>query len=194
MNDIMCIIVLSDNDDYCDFYKKVTFFVTYNSEDCDIHCSCQMFSFKGIQCSHVLSVLSHNGVRELPEKYILRRWRKDVKRCHTKVKVGFSCWKNDDASKQYYDLCNQFGELADWVAGTSQYPEINDWLACKKKEVQQIMIKAKESEKLKGKQFEENIVDTVDINGESEEGDDTVITVNDPLRKPRRGRTRKTVD
>ncbi|KAI3844564.1 hypothetical protein MKX03_033639 [Papaver bracteatum] len=115
--------------------KWVTFFVTYNSEDCDIHCSCQMFAFKGIQCSHVLSVLSHKRCKRTPRrKKILRWWRKDVKRCHTKVKVGFSCWKNDDSSKQYYDLCNQFAELADWVAGTSQYPEINDWLSCKKKE------------------------------------------------------------
>ncbi|KAI3859549.1 hypothetical protein MKX03_030786, partial [Papaver bracteatum] len=110
------------------FYKRMTFFVTYNLEDRDIHCTCQIFAFRGMQCCHVLSVLSNNGVKELQDKYILRRWRKDVKRCHTKVKVGFSCWKNDDASNEYYDLCNKFGEIADWVTSTSQYRDIDDWL------------------------------------------------------------------
>ncbi|KAI3916876.1 hypothetical protein MKW98_014337 [Papaver atlanticum] len=125
------------------YYNKMIFFITYNSEDCDIHCTCQMFAFRGIQCCHVLSVLSNNGVKELPDKYILRRWRKDVKRCHTKVKVGFSCWKNDDASTEYYDLYNKFTELADWVACNNQYRGVDDCLGCKNKEVQQTFIKQK---------------------------------------------------
>ncbi|KAI3916809.1 hypothetical protein MKW98_026280, partial [Papaver atlanticum] len=175
------------------YYKRMTFFVTYNSKECDIHYSCQRFTFRGIQCNHVLSVMCNEGVRELPDKYILRWWRKDVKICHTKVKVRFSGWKNDDASKQYYDLCNKFVELADWVAGTLGYPLIDDWLGCKKKEWKETIIKAKESEKLKGKQLEENTVDPVDEGGECEEGDNT-LNVNDPKRKPRRGRTRKTVN
>ncbi|XP_026432357.1 protein FAR-RED IMPAIRED RESPONSE 1-like isoform X1 [Papaver somniferum] len=163
------------------FYKKMTFFVTYNKEDCDVHCTCQMFVFRGIQCYHVLSLLSNNGVKELPDKYILRRWRKDVKRCYTKVKVGFSCWKNDDANTEYYDFCNKFGELADWVAGTSQYRDVDDWLDCKKKEVQQIFIKLKESDKLKEIQLE--VSEAVDGNVEYGVGDNVVITVNDPSRK-----------
>ncbi|XP_026383590.1 protein FAR1-RELATED SEQUENCE 5-like [Papaver somniferum] len=129
----------------------------------------------GIKC------VFNYGVKELPDKYILRRWRKDVKRYHTKVKLGFSCWKNDDASNQYYDLCNKFSEFADWVIGTSQYRDVDDWLGCKKKEVQQTFIKLKESEKLIGNQLEENIPEAVDGDIEYGVGDNVVISVNDPL-------------
>lgn len=73
------------------YFRNMTFSVTYNLEDGDIHCTCQRFTFKGIQRRHILCVLGHNGVSELPDKYILRWWLRDVKRCHTKVKVGFNC-------------------------------------------------------------------------------------------------------
>ncbi|EOA33692.1 hypothetical protein CARUB_v10019873mg [Capsella rubella] len=45
-------------------------------------CVCGGFSFNGYQCRHVLLVLSHNGLQEVPPQYILRRWRKDVKRLY----------------------------------------------------------------------------------------------------------------
>lgn len=45
-------------------------------------CVCGGFSFNGYQCRHVLLLLSHNGLQEIPPQYILQRWRKDVKRLY----------------------------------------------------------------------------------------------------------------
>ncbi|KAI3880851.1 hypothetical protein MKX03_002021 [Papaver bracteatum] len=169
------------------FHKIMTFYVTYNEEECDVHCSCQKYAFRGIQCKHALSVLCYNNVRKLPDKYILRWWRKDVIRAHTKIKVGFSCWTNDVETKRYHDLCTKFGELADWVVGDeTEYRDTDNWLDCKKKEVQLTIIKANDSQKLKAKQVVQNEDEMVD------EDDDPTITVHDPLRKKiKKGRPRK---
>ncbi|KAL1199361.1 Protein FAR1-RELATED SEQUENCE 8 [Cardamine amara subsp. amara] len=45
-------------------------------------CVCGGFSFNGYQCRHVLLLLSHNGLEEVPSQYILQRWRKDVNRLY----------------------------------------------------------------------------------------------------------------
>uniref|UniRef100_A0A1J3FVX0 Protein FAR1-RELATED SEQUENCE n=1 Tax=Noccaea caerulescens TaxID=107243 RepID=A0A1J3FVX0_NOCCA len=45
-------------------------------------CVCGGFSFNGYQCRHVLALLSHNGLEEVPSQYILQRWRKDVSRLY----------------------------------------------------------------------------------------------------------------
>jgi hypothetical protein len=44
-----------------------------------------MFEFRGILCRHALFVLSQERVTVLPNRYILDRWRKDIKRKHTYV-------------------------------------------------------------------------------------------------------------
>ncbi|VVA95951.1 unnamed protein product [Arabis nemorensis] len=45
-------------------------------------CVCGGFSFNGFQCRHVLLLLGHNGLEEVPSQYILQRWRNDVKRLY----------------------------------------------------------------------------------------------------------------
>ncbi|WVZ65995.1 hypothetical protein U9M48_015274 [Paspalum notatum var. saurae] len=42
-------------------------------------CSCKKFEAVGIQCCHVLKVLDLKNIKELPEQYILKRWRKDAR-------------------------------------------------------------------------------------------------------------------
>jgi len=44
----------------------------------EIKCSCQHFNRYGILCRHVFKILLNKNYKEIPEKYILRRWRKDV--------------------------------------------------------------------------------------------------------------------
>uniref|UniRef100_A0A2N9FH11 Protein FAR1-RELATED SEQUENCE n=1 Tax=Fagus sylvatica TaxID=28930 RepID=A0A2N9FH11_FAGSY len=50
-----------------------------------VGCVCHMFEFRGILCRHALFVLSQECVTVLPDRYILDRWRKDIKRKHTYV-------------------------------------------------------------------------------------------------------------
>ncbi|GKC54438.1 FAR-RED impaired response 1-like protein [Tanacetum coccineum] len=82
-------------------------------EECDIRCICRLFEFRGMLCRHALTVLINENIYLVPNKYILRRWRKDVKRRHTKVKVNYSDWVVSDVGRRYDRMCTAFSEVAD---------------------------------------------------------------------------------
>ncbi|XP_028125965.1 protein FAR-RED IMPAIRED RESPONSE 1-like [Camellia sinensis] len=60
--------------------KKVEFIVYFNSTEFEMQCVCRWFEFKGIMCAHSLSVLIERSIYEVPNKYIMSRWRKDLER------------------------------------------------------------------------------------------------------------------
>ncbi|KAF4355316.1 hypothetical protein F8388_026586 [Cannabis sativa] len=94
--------------------KQVHFNVQFNTENCEAHCSCGLFQFRGILCKHAISVLLKMEVINVPEKYILQRWRKDLKRCHTRVKVGYyDDWTSNLEAQRYDKLRKKFDEVAD---------------------------------------------------------------------------------
>ncbi|XP_062147753.1 uncharacterized protein LOC133856714 [Alnus glutinosa] len=67
-----------------------TFVWLFNDDECDVKCTCRLFEFRGIMCRHALIVLTLiKSVEELPSKYILDRWRKDLKRKYTFVKSSY---------------------------------------------------------------------------------------------------------
>ncbi|KAL2922032.1 Protein FAR1-RELATED SEQUENCE 6 [Bienertia sinuspersici] len=51
-------------------------------------CECSLFNHSGIICRHMIKLYDIHG-EEVPDRYILRRWRKDVSRKHTCVKVAY---------------------------------------------------------------------------------------------------------
>ncbi|KAJ1290991.1 hypothetical protein BS78_02G284800 [Paspalum vaginatum] len=53
--------------------------VKFDALDGSTTCSCKKFEAVGIQCCHVLKVLDLKNIKELPEQYILKRWRKDAR-------------------------------------------------------------------------------------------------------------------
>jgi hypothetical protein len=69
---------------YYDCIKDVKFCVYFNEEEHEVKCSCGLFEFRGILCSHALKALlmvrDATCFQSLPTKYILDRWRKDLKR------------------------------------------------------------------------------------------------------------------
>ncbi|XP_021762527.1 protein FAR1-RELATED SEQUENCE 5-like [Chenopodium quinoa] len=48
---------------------------------------CWYFECHGIICHHIIKVFEMSNYYEIPDKYILQRWRKDVIQKHTRVKV-----------------------------------------------------------------------------------------------------------
>lgn len=75
------------------FLKTCTFHVWFNKQSKDASCTCRLFEFKGIVCKHMFVVWSKKKLTQVSEKYILRRWRKDVRRNHTFVKVSYANWE-----------------------------------------------------------------------------------------------------
>jgi hypothetical protein len=61
------------------------FEVRFNNFEYLVGCVCRMFKFRGILCRHALFLLSQECVTVLPDRYILDRWRKDIKKKHTYV-------------------------------------------------------------------------------------------------------------
>ncbi|KAG2670594.1 hypothetical protein I3760_14G093100 [Carya illinoinensis] len=52
-------------------------------------CSCALFEMRGILCRHVLAIMRVNKVKKVLEKYILDRWRKDIKRTYTLIRSSY---------------------------------------------------------------------------------------------------------
>ncbi|KAI3878324.1 hypothetical protein MKX03_021784 [Papaver bracteatum] len=95
----------------------------------DINCSCQKFEFEGILCRHAINILIRNNILLISDKYILRRWRKDIVRSHTKVKVSYSCWENNESSVRFNQLSVKFSEAADLACvSKEQHTVVNEWL------------------------------------------------------------------
>ncbi|GJX56712.1 FAR1-related sequence 5-like protein [Tanacetum coccineum] len=47
-------------------------------EDGSVECTCRHFLRYGFLCRHVFCVLKNRDIEVIPEKYILRRWRRDI--------------------------------------------------------------------------------------------------------------------
>lgn len=54
-------------------------------------------------------------IQIMPEKYILRRWRKDIKRRHTKVKITYSDWTMNPENEHFDRMSNAFYEAIDFA-------------------------------------------------------------------------------
>ena len=67
---------------------KIKYVAHYNCVTKEVSCQCKHFECHGIICRHMIFLFDLNNI-EVPEKYILRRWRKDVERKHTKVRVMY---------------------------------------------------------------------------------------------------------
>ncbi|KAM3405558.1 hypothetical protein ACQJBY_008201 [Aegilops geniculata] len=58
---------------------KVVYDVIVDRESDTFKCECGMFEHSGLLCRHVLKVMVHIGVRQIPARYIMKRWTKDAR-------------------------------------------------------------------------------------------------------------------
>ncbi|KAF5445046.1 hypothetical protein F2P56_034129 [Juglans regia] len=86
-----------------DHVKTVHYIVYYNDEECDMKCTCALFEMRGIICKRVFKVCQMKKIHVLLERYILDRWRKDLKRRYTLVKSSYDDLR-DNADARRYEL------------------------------------------------------------------------------------------
>ncbi|XP_014492204.1 protein FAR1-RELATED SEQUENCE 9-like [Vigna radiata var. radiata] len=79
----------------------------------DTSCSCLLFEFRGIICQHCLLVLSQEYVQNVPSKYVLRRWSKNIRRKHTLIIAGYSSLHQEPKMQRYQSLCKRFYDIAE---------------------------------------------------------------------------------
>ncbi|KAL2893515.1 Protein FAR-RED ELONGATED HYPOCOTYL 3 [Bienertia sinuspersici] len=64
--------------------------VVLDREKGELRCTCRLFEHRGILCRHCIRVLEMTNMLSIPEKHVFQRWRKDIKRKHLDIKVGFN--------------------------------------------------------------------------------------------------------
>ncbi|KAL2936394.1 Protein FAR-RED ELONGATED HYPOCOTYL 3 [Bienertia sinuspersici] len=64
--------------------------VVLDRENGELRCTCRLFEHRGILCRHCIRVMEMTNMPSVPEKHVLQRWRKDIKRKHLDIKVGFN--------------------------------------------------------------------------------------------------------
>ncbi|MED6169614.1 hypothetical protein PIB30_022832, partial [Stylosanthes scabra] len=70
-------------------------------------------------------VLGLERVKKMPDKYILDRWKKTLKRKHTKIKCSHDSSRLEP-TKRRYDLCKQFYNIAKVVAASETLHRVLD--------------------------------------------------------------------
>ncbi|XP_056698168.1 protein FAR1-RELATED SEQUENCE 8-like [Spinacia oleracea] len=65
------------------------YFVQINLETKIAECECKLFECDCILCRHIIKFYDMHDIQDVPEVYILRHWRKDVSRKHSRVKVVY---------------------------------------------------------------------------------------------------------
>ncbi|XP_050883330.1 protein FAR-RED IMPAIRED RESPONSE 1-like [Lathyrus oleraceus] len=102
-----------------DIRKERVLKVVLNKENHDFKCECSLFEFRDIVCRHVLSVCSQERIISLPEKYVLTRWKKKIKRKHSYIKTSYGVTELKPQMNKFDKLCNHFYEV-DEVAAESE--------------------------------------------------------------------------
>ncbi|KAL2938048.1 Protein FAR1-RELATED SEQUENCE 6 [Bienertia sinuspersici] len=87
--------------------KRRMYHCLHKIKEKEIECSCKMFETHGILCRHAIWVLDMNLYQEPPEKYVLRRWRKDIRRNHALVEVCYHDPTKSENTKRF-DKMNAF--------------------------------------------------------------------------------------
>ncbi|XP_028078143.1 protein FAR-RED IMPAIRED RESPONSE 1-like [Camellia sinensis] len=70
--------------------KTVEFVVYFNATECELHCMCRWFEFRGIMCAHAITVLLERCIYQVPDQYIVSRWRKDLERGYTCILTTYT--------------------------------------------------------------------------------------------------------
>lgn len=74
----------------------------------EIQCSCRLFEYRGIICRHCIRVMEMTNMPTVPDRYVLQRWRKDIKRKHLSVKVAFNDPDKTEEEQRYGRLQYEF--------------------------------------------------------------------------------------
>nr|XP_017225183.1 PREDICTED: protein FAR1-RELATED SEQUENCE 1-like [Daucus carota subsp. sativus] len=115
----------------CRFGEKrrhVSYKVDFKEVDGEVIYNCKLYEFRGILCRHAISVLIHKRVYEIPSKYIMSRWRKDIKRCHTRVKISYNTMAVNIETQRFEKMCEAFFKVAKMAMDSdSKCEKVVEW-------------------------------------------------------------------
>ncbi|KAM3397648.1 hypothetical protein P3S68_001161 [Capsicum galapagoense] len=92
-----------------------------------VYCSCKMFEFMGILCTHALKILDILNVKDMiPAYYILKMWTKDIANMH---EMDINLVTKDSNPKveviaRYRHLCQTFIQISSEASGSKEGYEL----------------------------------------------------------------------
>ncbi|XP_058217565.1 protein FAR1-RELATED SEQUENCE 1-like [Rhododendron vialii] len=120
---------------------QVPFTVNFNAETNEAHCNCRLFESSGMVYKHQLYVWHQRGIERVPDKYVLRRWCKNVKRVHTKVPICYDKSSTSIEVRRHDNMCNLFNEVADLAEESEEkYDMVMKWVHELKRELMEASV------------------------------------------------------
>ncbi|XP_028083704.1 protein FAR1-RELATED SEQUENCE 2-like [Camellia sinensis] len=93
--------------------RCVTFNVCFHKDTSEVDCNCRLFEYRGILCRHQIVVFIHKKLNQIPDKYILRMWSKNVKISHTEVRISYDNGAMKSKACCFAKMCNAFYEVTE---------------------------------------------------------------------------------
>ncbi|XP_028126919.1 protein FAR-RED IMPAIRED RESPONSE 1-like [Camellia sinensis] len=95
--------------------KTVEFVMYFNATECELHCMCRWFEFRGIMCAHAITMLLERYIYQVPDQYIVSRWRKDIERGYTCIPTTYTKARavlNAKLHDKYHKMLDEIIEIA----------------------------------------------------------------------------------
>ncbi|CAN0924845.1 Protein FAR1-RELATED SEQUENCE 5 [Linum grandiflorum] len=77
-----------------------------------VKCSCMKFNFVGILCAHALKALKKKNIKQVPEHYLLKRWKRDAKDGDLISSTAVHGSSEKSIGKRYFNLNYNFQEIS----------------------------------------------------------------------------------
>ncbi|KAL2901186.1 Protein FAR-RED ELONGATED HYPOCOTYL 3, partial [Bienertia sinuspersici] len=106
--------------------------VVLDRENSELRCTYRLFEHRGILCRHCIRVMEMTNMPLVTEKHVLQRWRKDIKRKHLDINVGFNDPDKTVEEIRYGVLQYEYEKVFQLVASS---PELCDHTVSKAHEL-----------------------------------------------------------
>ncbi|XP_057986094.1 protein FAR1-RELATED SEQUENCE 5-like [Hevea brasiliensis] len=105
------------------YHKEFVYNVEHRENGQYFSCKCRRFDSSGILCCHILKVIITKGIEVINERYLPRRWRKDVHRPYNKKFFAGGYPMMTEEYKKYRELEGDFEQINDIIIGNTQKME-----------------------------------------------------------------------
>ncbi|XP_057430023.1 protein FAR-RED IMPAIRED RESPONSE 1-like [Lotus japonicus] len=165
--------------------REVNFKVIFNWDGYDISCTCLLFPFKGIMCRHSFLVLANERVKQIPSKYVLDRWSKNLRRTHTNIKCSYNLKHMQPQVERYDKLCDAFHKVAELASVSHEATELLTVTVQDVGEKVKATIATSQNQQAETQTEHPQGEQSADQNQATTDGQGLIRS---PVRKPRRGR------
>ncbi|XP_058002360.1 protein FAR-RED IMPAIRED RESPONSE 1-like [Hevea brasiliensis] len=105
------------------YHKEFVYSIEHRENGQYFSCKCRRFDSSGILCCYILKMIVTKGIEVINERYLPRRWRKDVHRPYIKKFFAEGYPTMTEEYQKYRELEGDFEQITDIVIGNTQKME-----------------------------------------------------------------------